>query len=1241
MACKIYKASDVIDGKPKDGAVGIDLTNSAAVRQFIYDNDIDVDGLAADLTVATKTSQYKEQPNAKQKVRSLFARIQADAKQNGRFTENQVRNISIAVKYYNTTSNNFASNQADVLIQAAKDVPNGIETLWEDAIDLKFGGEIDAEFSIKSMIISKIADYYNQIGEKEMAQKKYEWMVRSTTDMGKFLQAITAQAHPEALIARRYVEFEKGKDIALDRINPVQNKTNGEIIDEMFVTADTLIDEANTKLENNETIAKAAEKTAKKHKERTSKKEYKEKVKKQLNDAVKSLNETLGINLSIDDENIQANGLTMGSLVNLIAEAAVAAKTVTETIEEAVDKVIRVLKQKGFIGNEINIPELKQTVADRLQQETAKRQKQAEKAARKYVKEALVDEYGILLQTIVKEYYNEANAFKGKLVDRLMMDANLSQDEAKEFAKVVEREYDKMIAEGMDKMKKKASELVPYTKDKLPALERAKVMRKINKMMALGKVPKADFQNVFSDTIGFVALSPDQQQKLAELKEMLSLFPPSSDEYYQKLQIYNTFIDGLKEEGKTGRAISRVSKELYYLNLLSGIATFSTNIRGIIHTFTPSSLIELSIRKDPKLFFEAYNSLYKGLGTGAAFWKQMMRTGFNSQYASEEAKKPITPLMKLMATPYSEANWKEIPVKMFMSGPVYMVRAFLATDALAKMAFREFYATIKAYDDLLLEGQGKKGVDFWNKVHDRACNSKADLDRYKMMAKLEQQTYINKGIPVSKDFVSIRAAELQQAERDADIANYAERLAQESTLNNKPYGTLGVLYDALNQFQQKIPLAYNVIPFIKIAINLQDTWLSYSPYGIKRALMGRGFANRNTIKNWNKYRMGTVGDEFNLDRRTHLVKAAIGTAAYLYAYGALQNMLDKDDNEETAVWNVFEDVTANISNDPQIVYEASINKKKPRKPYTIYLKGSIEITYRESVFAPAFAWMGYALDEKRNYKKGEPKTSGRITAEGFVNAALFVKESSFLEGFSAISQFGGRYQDVLSETPQATGKFAANYAKNHLYPKFYESVYKGYKTLAGKDEYAPARFDDDFVAGLTETFSKNIPFLEDTIDNKLYDKLGYPIKTNAPQVFPIPFVQQTAVDWMRDDTEDFSRRSEEHAFVIGKGCRVDYIIDRKDLNGNVLNKTQWTNLSIKVGEFVRERIKDDMVLLNNMSTEDAQKAIDGYAKEAIKVYKEKLFGGKAELPEPAKSSMLNLIERKTKREAKEIKKSNP
>ena len=342
MSCKIYTADQLNpDGSPKDGAIGIDTTDTKAIQRLLLEN---IDKLTPeDFGVNPKRAEAQKE-TVVQKVRSLYQRFAKDESKPQALRDKIVQ----ADKYYEESSNKFTSDMADAMIEVAKET-DSIDDLWAEASEMDISARDPHVAPIKAMMVTKIASYYETTGQLEKAAEAYGWMFRTSTNAGKIIQICNAQSHPEAIMARAKYDLQVKKEQAMARKNTATGKTNKETIAEVHDIAAEGTKDATAKLANNERVGKAAKNTAEKKNKREGSAEYRARVTRDLNRAVRSLNEALGIKIDPSTLGITENGLSTSMLVNLVAEAAVTAKTATETIEDAIDRVIDILSKKGFI----------------------------------------------------------------------------------------------------------------------------------------------------------------------------------------------------------------------------------------------------------------------------------------------------------------------------------------------------------------------------------------------------------------------------------------------------------------------------------------------------------------------------------------------------------------------------------------------------------------------------------------------------------------------------------------------------------------------------------------------------------------------------------------------------------------------------------------------------------------------------------------------------------------------------
>jgi hypothetical protein len=248
-----------------------------------------------------------------------------------------------------------------------------------------------------------------------------------------------------------------------------------------------------------------------------------------------------------------------------------------------------------------------------------------------------------------------------------------------------------------------------------------------------------------------------------------------------------------------------------------------------------------------------------------------------------------------------------------------------------------------------------------------------------------------------------------------------------------------------------------------------------------------------------------------------------------------------------------------------------------------------------------FAWMGYSMDAKNFGDSKDKKSANRLMAENFVNGAVFVKEQSFLQGLTDMMDAGGRFQNVTSDRAfNKFGKFSVTTVKNIAYPKVYESLYKGYKTFFDMPVYKPQDFSDNTVDAICEQFSKNIPYFEDKIDNKIYDRMGYEVKEKSFNTFPVPFAQEDFVRAMQSMLDIKRETGPAWRVVLDLGISTNYNISTTDANGVKLDTSQRSKLSQAVSLFVQGRVIEEADRLGELEPEARQRVFDDFVFIVVK-----------------------------------------
>jgi hypothetical protein len=661
------------------------------------------------------------------------------------------------------------------------------------------------------------------------------------------------------------------------------------------------------------------------------------------------------------------------------------------------------------------------------------------------------------------------------------------------------------------------------------------------------------FKNLFADKYNFMSLNPEQMGVMRAFADAMAYFPPGSFERKKAMAEAERYVTKL-QSGKARYLASIFFTEMFYNNVLSGYSTILRAGKGVLYTSAAEMAVEVILQaitnpKNSYLFNK--NGFIFGVGKmldalqnqGWDQVKQFFRDGVPVTTKYEPVQ--IGALTKFYrpdtaARLIKENGWLKGGAMIGLTAPYWPVvlaaRTVGAVDALIKAPLKEFFASTSAFNELLRQGMDPKEASFFKKMEEVLQRDETQLKQAEEQAKEEYDIMMSRkdeldkaGIKISKNYIKARKYEILDAARDPFIEMYAEDMQVRSRLMGKPMGTLGFGYDRIVGLQRDVPGVTYLMPFVRVPSNAMNEWMSWSPYGIVRSIFGKGAITRarlggvrstdtkqearflekkfgSSILSFEKPGIDLSRQRYEGEARERgrdAIKGIIGTSMWLTM---MMYALGLDDKEK------YDELPFIVTNEgPEgadyITMNGLADANVWRKNSFRIKVGSFDsgwISYLDFPFAAAFAQIGYMMDNKYLSQKTD---MDEATAEGiqrYVSSVIpvltFVKSQSYVQGlldFAAIFGEGRVGPDIsFKGTAAAATKFSTNLTKSFFYPNLFRQSYVTYKSFAKQQERFPERVDDDLSNVPTvfwDNLLYNVPWAEDYIENKQYDRFGQPV----------------------------------------------------------------------------------------------------------------------------------------------------
>jgi len=710
------------------------------------------------------------------------------------------------------------------------------------------------------------------------------------------------------------------------------------------------------------------------------------------------------------------------------------------------------------------------------------------------------------IKEVLKSHFSSALASREEVIQNLIDQAGLQGKEAQELYDVAYDAFNEIVRQKIG----------------LSAKDRSLIGQLRN-----GKLDQSQFVEKMLKQNGVTVLTEEESQKIYGMVYELEQYEHSPRETQRVLAQFNAFLDDLKDVSKV-RKVIQLMGDVFYANILSGVTTLARGGKGVTMTMIAEGFVEAV--KNPRITFttmEGISALFRGFKKGYPEVIRYMKDGFNTLDAFDERTNKTRRLDVIINSPLSELSTANKVVKLYEYLPVKMVRALVALDALAHYGAQEYFEMVANYNQILKEsstGASRTFAQTIEELNNRMNTDKAQMEVARQQAQEEYKTLLkNEFFKPDKGYVDRRAAEIVDQSRDVLARDWADRRAREGRLGHHPIGFMGGIYEVFVTMQRRVVFAERIVPFLRIPTNAVNMWLDWSPWGFVRAASIKATGYTLTDNLLKKYKPETSIDNLNRDKGDSvnlLLKGLAGTLVWGLLYQAIPESEDEDDEDD---WiQVTADGYGNWTKNQVLIKgdEWRYHSFRWKNPLT---RGWTDwYDYRDMPIGAMMVSIGSMSDDVRYKGLNRKEQKGQSLANGFVNSMLFIKEQNYMQSlidiadlFSTSSYTKDKAGVIEDKGINFSIKFTATQTKAQFYPNIYKQSYQTMKAAFGKKEKFPQWAKRDYAQSLMENVIKDVPYLENTIENDKVDALGFPVVRELKQA-PVytSMLPDAYTDWM-------------------------------------------------------------------------------------------------------------------------------
>lgn len=393
--------------------------------------------------------------------------------------------------------------------------------------------------------------------------------------------------------------------------------------------------------------------------------------------------------------------------------------------------------------------------------------------------------------------------------------------------------------------------------------------------------------------------------------------------------------------------------------------------------------------------------------------------------------------------------------------------------------------------------------------------------------------------------------------------------AMDATFQQEPKGWLGLLARLADKWTADKPLGKLIIPFTRVAANVTNHMLEWTPYGYARWMFSKDFMKKDEKGNVIEPEGDNIFSKFLSVRNNDIaIRATMGMALIF----ALMAKLADEDDEDDPDFTIYADGPRDLNEKRQMM-------ERGWKPYTIKV-GDTYYSYLYTPVGMAFSIVGRLMDDYREGKTEKPSVYNVNMASAATAMLRLVTEQSFLAGAS----------DIMSavDSPDPVGKLSKFFARAST-TFFVPNVAKQLDRWVDPTVQEANTF--------WEAFLREIPYARSTQLKPMLNVFGDEVKrTQGPLSFP-GSERFLTVEPGNDPVFNFL--GEKRIIVPGYS-------KTSQLHGVKMTQEQFYEYVQAAGPRVKKAINAELMRLQKMDRETAQERVQTIATDVKKSVRREL-----------------------------------